>query len=108
MRQLSDDLVAAMAAPAAAAAGFRLRVGKVCVAIQAGSPAELLDRAEAALKDTRFIEFRLDSLPKPAAAMPYLRQFLSEHKDVTANCDLPAQGESAATLWATWRRSWPC
>jgi 3-dehydroquinate dehydratase/shikimate dehydrogenase len=54
------------------------------VAIQAGSPAELIDRAEAALKDTRFVELRLDSLPKPLLAIPYLKQFLSEHRDVTA------------------------
>jgi 3-dehydroquinate dehydratase/shikimate dehydrogenase len=59
-------------------------VGKLCVAIQAETPAEMVDRAEAALKDVRFFEFRLDSLPKPAVALPYLKQFLSEHKDVTA------------------------
>ena len=66
-------------------AGLRLRVGKLCVAIQAGSPAELMDRAEAALKDTRFLEFRLDSLPKPPAAI-CLRSSnsSSEHRDVIA------------------------
>ena len=64
--------------------GARLRVPKVCVAIQANSPAEMMERAEAALKDSRFMEFRLDSLPKPASALPYLKQFLSEHRDVTA------------------------
>ena len=69
---------------ASAPAAPRPRLGKLCVAIQAGSPAEMFDRAEAALKDSRFFEFRLDSLPKPAAAIPYLRQFLSEHRDVTA------------------------
>jgi 3-dehydroquinate dehydratase/shikimate dehydrogenase len=62
----------------------RLRVAKVCVAIQAGSPAELMERAEAALKDAKFLEFRLDSLPKPAAALPKLKEFLSAHRDVTA------------------------
>lgn len=62
----------------------RPRMGKLCVAIQGGSPAELVDRAESGLKDTRFFEFRLDSLPAPAIAMPYLKQFLSEHRDVTA------------------------
>jgi 3-dehydroquinate dehydratase/shikimate dehydrogenase len=76
--------IAAIANPAPTAAGLRLRLGKVCVAIQAGSPAELIDRAEAALKDTRFVELRLDSLPKPLLAIPYLKQFLSEHRDVTA------------------------
>ena len=44
----------------------------------------MFDRAESALKDCRFFEFRLDTLPKPAAAMPYLKQFLSEHRDVSA------------------------
>src|SRR5580692_7110393 len=76
--------IAAIANPAPTAAGLRLRLGKVCVAIQAGSAAELIDRAEAALKDTRFVELRLDSLPKPLLAIPYLKQFLSEHRDVTA------------------------
>ncbi|MGO9435899.1 MAG: shikimate dehydrogenase [Terracidiphilus sp.] len=65
-------------------ATLRMRLGKLCVAIQAGSPAEMVDRAEAALRDVRFFEFRLDSLPKPAVALPYLKQFLSEHRDVTA------------------------
>jgi len=61
-----------------------MRVGKICVAIQAGSPSELIDRAETALKDARFIEFRLDFLPRPLNAIPYVRQFLSEHRDATA------------------------
>jgi 3-dehydroquinate dehydratase/shikimate dehydrogenase len=68
----------------AAPATLRLRVGKLCVAVQASSPAEMFDRAETALKDSRFFEFRLDTLPKPTAALPYLKQFLSEHRDVTA------------------------
>src|SRR5438876_11474426 len=62
----------------------RLRLAKMCVAIQAGSPAELMERAEAALKDSKFLEFRLDSLPKPAASLVYLKQFLAEHREVTA------------------------
>ena len=75
---------AAIAPPIPIAPGARLRVGKLCVAVQGGSPAELVERAELGLKDARFFEFRLDSLPKPAAAFPYLRQFLSEHRDVIA------------------------
>ncbi len=62
----------------------RLRVGKLCVAIQAGSPAELIERAEAALGDSKFIELRLDSCPKPAAALPRVKEFLAKHRDVTA------------------------
>jgi 3-dehydroquinate dehydratase/shikimate dehydrogenase len=64
-----------------------LRVGKLCVAIQAGTPADLIERAEATLKDSKsaskFLEFRLDSLPKPAAALPVVKEFLAEHRDVT-------------------------
>jgi 3-dehydroquinate dehydratase/shikimate dehydrogenase len=69
-------------APAPVAA--RLRTGKLCVAIQGGSAAELMERAEAALKDTKFMEFRLDALPKPAAALPKVKDFLAEHHEVTA------------------------
>jgi len=29
------------------------------------------------------LEFRLDSLPKPAAALPRLKEFLAEHREVT-------------------------
>ena len=65
-------------------AGPRLRVGKLCVAIQAGTPAEMFERAELALKDAKFVEFRLDSLPKPAEALPRLKTFLAEHRDVAA------------------------
>src|SRR6185437_14968171 len=69
--RLADSSSALLApAPLPAAAGLHLRVGKLCIALQAQTPAELLDRAEAVLADCRFLEFRLDSLPKPAAALP--------------------------------------
>jgi 3-dehydroquinate dehydratase/shikimate dehydrogenase len=64
--------------------GPRLRLGKLCVAIQASSPAEMLERADAALKDSKFLEFRLDSLPKPAAALARVKEFLARHRDVIA------------------------
>jgi 3-dehydroquinate dehydratase/shikimate dehydrogenase len=77
-----------------AAAPPRLRLGKLCVAIQGSSPAELLDRAESVTKDFKFIELRLDSLSKPANALTYLKQFLGEHKDVTviATCRRKSHG----------------
>ena len=62
--------------------GPRLRVGKLCVAIQADSPAKMIERAEAALQDARFIELRLDSLAKPAAVLPKVKEFLAERRDV--------------------------
>jgi 3-dehydroquinate dehydratase/shikimate dehydrogenase len=70
--------------PVAPPALHRLRVPRLCVAIQAASPAELLERAESARADTRFLEFRLDLLPKPAAALPRIKDFLDLHRDVTA------------------------
>jgi 3-dehydroquinate dehydratase / shikimate dehydrogenase len=69
---------------AAAPARRRLRLGRVCTAIQAAWPAEMLHRATSALRDTRFLEFRLDSLPHPAAALPKIKAFLAEHPGVTA------------------------
>jgi 3-dehydroquinate dehydratase/shikimate dehydrogenase len=44
----------------------------------------MVEKAAAALKDTTFIEFRLDYLPKPAAALPVLKQFLRENGAATA------------------------
>jgi len=61
----------------------RLRVGKLCVAIQANSAAEMIERAESALTDSKFLEFRLDTLPKPADALPVIQKFLARHRDVT-------------------------
>ena len=69
----------------------RLRLenmGKLCVAIQAKSPSELIEQAEAVLlesqPDAKFIELRLDSLPKPASALPKIKEFLADHRDLTA------------------------
>jgi 3-dehydroquinate dehydratase/shikimate dehydrogenase len=67
-----------------AAAAPRLRLGKVCVAIRGASPAELFEQAGAAARDSKFLEFRLDSCPKPAAALPRLKEFLADHRDVAA------------------------
>lgn len=75
---------AATLAPPLPPASARLRLGKMCIAIQAASPAELIERAEIALKDASFFEFRLDSLPKPAAALPKIKEFLANHREVTA------------------------
>jgi 3-dehydroquinate dehydratase/shikimate dehydrogenase len=58
-------------------------IGKLCVAIQAGSAAELIERATAALADARFLELRLDSLPKPASALPRVKEFLEAHREAT-------------------------
>ncbi len=62
----------------------RLNLGKLCVALQAPTPAEMLERAEKALRDGKFVEFRLDYLPKPAAFLPELKEFLGGHRELTA------------------------
>ena len=61
----------------------RMRLGKLCVAIQGGTAEELFRRAESAAPETRFVEFRLDSLAKPAAALPKVKEFLEAHREAT-------------------------
>lgn len=68
---------------------LRSRLGKVCVAITGSSAGEICDRAQDVLKETSFLEFRLDYLADPATALPAFRQFLS--------------GQGAATVVATCR-----
>ncbi|MGD0680888.1 MAG: shikimate dehydrogenase [Terracidiphilus sp.] len=71
-------------APAPPTPRMRLiNLGKLCVAIQAVSPQELIERAVAALPESRFLEFRLDLLPKPASAIPKVKEFLAAHRDAT-------------------------
>jgi 3-dehydroquinate dehydratase/shikimate dehydrogenase len=63
---------------------LRSRIGKLCVAITGGTPAEMIARATDVLKETAFLEFRLDYLAKPAAALPALKEFLTLHTEATA------------------------
>jgi 3-dehydroquinate dehydratase/shikimate dehydrogenase len=68
---------------------LRSRIGKICVAITGTTPDELIDRATEVLKETQFIEFRLDYLAKPLSALPHIKTFLT--------------GNTAATVIATCR-----
>jgi len=63
---------------------LRSRIGKVCVAIIGTTVAEMLERANVAVKETNFLEFRLDYLDKPALALPKLKQFLADNTAATA------------------------
>ena len=63
---------------------LRSRIGKLCVAITGSTPQEMLQRASDVLKETQFLEFRLDYLAKPAAALPLLKAFLAENGAATA------------------------
>src|SRR5450631_1262476 len=82
------------AAPSLSQQYLRARMGKVCVAIIGSTPGEMVDRATEAMRDSPFLEFRLDYLEKPLTALPKLKQFLAEHTVVTAiaTCRLTANG----------------
>jgi len=65
-----------------------LRLPRVCVAVTAPDPAQLLDKAEGLVRDNPFLEFRLDYLPKPGLALPKIRSFFEmfPHAVVIATC----------------------
>jgi len=73
---------------------LRSRIGKLCVAIIGTSPNEMIEKATEVLKESNFLEFRLDYLAKPAAALPALKQFLAENGAATAiaTCRLKDNG----------------
>ncbi len=62
---------------------LRARMAKICVAISAPTPSELLTRAEEVARDNPFVELRLDTLNKPQAVMAKLKPFLAMHRHVT-------------------------
>jgi 3-dehydroquinate dehydratase/shikimate dehydrogenase len=69
------------------AAFLRSRVGRICVALCGATVSELLERAEAALPESQFLEFRLDCLrpgENPDRAIAPIAQFLAAHKEVVA------------------------
>jgi len=63
---------------------LRSRIGKICVALIGSTPAEMIEKASAAMHETSFFEFRLDYLPKPLAALPALKQFFLDNTAATA------------------------
>ena len=71
-------------APSLSQHSLRARIGKICVAIIGSTPGEMVDRATEALRDSTFLEFRLDYLEKPLAAIAKLTDFLTENPGVTA------------------------
>jgi 3-dehydroquinate dehydratase/shikimate dehydrogenase len=73
---------------------LRSRIGKLCVAITGTTPAEMVEKATDVLKETTFLEFRLDHLAKPAAALPAIKEFLAANGAATAiaTCRLKEYG----------------
>jgi 3-dehydroquinate dehydratase / shikimate dehydrogenase len=83
-----------MNVPSIAPQFLRSRIGKICVAIIGSTATEMLEKASAVVKETPFLEFRLDYLEKPLLALPKLKHFLAENNAVTAiaTCRRTANG----------------
>ena len=71
-----------------------LRLPRVCLAVTAKDPAELLDKAESMVRDNPFLELRLDYLPKPGLALPKIKQFFEMYPYAVAiaTCRRAASG----------------
>ncbi len=80
--------------PSVAPQFLRSRIGKVCVAIIGSTAAEMLEKASAVVKETPFLEFRLDYLEKPLLALPKLKHFFADNNAATgiATCRRTANG----------------
>ncbi len=80
--------------PSVAPQFLRSRIGKVCVAIIGSTAAEMLEKASAVVKETPFLEFRLDYLEKPLLALPKLKHFFIDNTAATgiATCRRAANG----------------
>ncbi|MGA9554939.1 MAG: type I 3-dehydroquinate dehydratase, partial [Candidatus Sulfotelmatobacter sp.] len=71
-----------------------LRLPRVCVAVAASDPTDLVEKAEGLVRDNPFLEFRLDYLSKPGLALPKIKHFLETHSGITviATCRRVASG----------------
>jgi 3-dehydroquinate dehydratase / shikimate dehydrogenase len=80
--------------PSVAPQFLRSRIGKVCVAVIGSTAAEMLEKASAVVKETPFLEFRLDYLEKPLLALPKLKHFFTDNTAATgiATCRRTANG----------------
>ncbi len=72
----------------------RFRLPRVCAAIVGPDPSVMIERAESLVRDNSFMEFRLDYLTQPAAALPKLKHFLDVHPEATvvATCRRAVNG----------------
>ena len=72
----------------------RFRLPRVCVAIVGEDAQDILQRAESLVRDNPFMEFRLDYLSNPVAALPKLKHFLDLHPESTviATCRRAVNG----------------
>jgi len=71
-----------------------LRLPRVCVAVSGAAAADMVEKAEALVRDNSFLEFRLDYLSQPALALPKIKRFSEYHPEVVciATCRRAANG----------------
>ncbi len=60
------------------------RLPKVCLALSGDTADDMVATAESMARDNPFLEFRLDYLKQPLAALPKIHRFLETHQYVTA------------------------
>jgi 3-dehydroquinate dehydratase/shikimate dehydrogenase len=60
------------------------RLPRVCLALGSDTVEDMLATAESMARDNPFLEFRLDYLKQPLAALPKVHRFLETHQYVTA------------------------
>jgi 3-dehydroquinate dehydratase/shikimate dehydrogenase len=60
---------------------LRSRIPRVCVAVVGNTPEEMIAKAEGLIRDNPFVEFRLDYLANPAAALPKVKRLLETRPD---------------------------
>src|SRR5581483_2996450 len=73
---------------------FHARLPRVCVAVTASEPSDLIEKAETLVRDNIFLEFRLDYLSKPALAFTKIKEFTGYHPHVfvIATCRRDSNG----------------
>src|SRR5271168_4016017 len=71
-----------------------LRLPRVCVAVTATDASQMVEKAEALVRDNPFLELRLDYISKPATALPRIKHFVETHAGtvVIATCRRVASG----------------
>jgi 3-dehydroquinate dehydratase/shikimate dehydrogenase len=71
-----------------------LRLPRVCVAITGSDSSEVVEKAESLVRDNTFLEFRLDYLSQPGAALAKVKRFMEYHPHVTviATCRRTVNG----------------
>jgi 3-dehydroquinate dehydratase/shikimate dehydrogenase len=71
-----------------------LRMPRVCLAVTAADPTDLVEKAEGLVRDNPFLEFRLDYLTRPGVALSKINHFLEVHPHavVIATCRRAVNG----------------